>query len=99
MLPMAETFDSQAAIQQATEAVAIAVPIIATAARLLAEHSEVDGKVSVAKLDLHQVLAYELAHGASAVEGSKVMTFVMSGGFTGDLGTGADKKEFPKLEA
>ena len=31
------------------------------------------GKISVAKLDANQVLAYDLAHAAAAVEGSKVM--------------------------
>ena len=60
-------------LEAAADAVAIGAAIVDTAARRLAELSAVDGRVSVAKLDEHQVLAYELAHGAAAVEASKVM--------------------------
>ncbi|MGQ0826384.1 MAG: acyl-CoA dehydrogenase family protein [Actinomycetota bacterium] len=41
----------------------------ATLAALAAE----DGRISVARLDEHQVLAYDVAHSAAAVEGAKVM--------------------------
>ena len=47
--------------------------MVASGARALAERSAENGKVSVARLDLNQVLAYDLAHAAAAVEGSRVM--------------------------
>ena len=40
--------------------------------RRLARRTD-DGRISVAELDEHQVLAYDLAHAASAVEGCRVM--------------------------
>jgi (2S)-methylsuccinyl-CoA dehydrogenase len=46
---------------------------VRAAARHLAQASAIDGKVSVAKLDEHQVVAYDLAHAAAAVEASRVM--------------------------
>ena len=70
---MVAIFDSTTALTNADAAIAAAVTIIDTASKKLAHASLVDGKISVAKLDVHQVLAYELAHGAAAVEGSKVM--------------------------
>jgi (2S)-methylsuccinyl-CoA dehydrogenase len=60
-------------LEAARAAVDAAAAAVARAARRLAEESSEDGKISVAKLDEHQVLAYDLAHAAAAVEGSKVM--------------------------
>jgi (2S)-methylsuccinyl-CoA dehydrogenase len=54
------------AVDRAAEVVAIATDHLASAAT-------VDGRISVARLDDHQVLGYDLAHAASAVEGAKVM--------------------------
>lgn len=51
-----------------------AAAAVATAgATRLAEYSTADGRISVSKLDEHQVLAYDLAHVASAVEACRVM--------------------------
>ena len=55
-----------AAVDRATE-------IVDTATRRLAHASSDDGRISVEKLDAHQVLAYDLAHAASALEGCRVM--------------------------
>jgi (2S)-methylsuccinyl-CoA dehydrogenase len=55
-----------AAVDRATEIVNIATDT-------LARSSTEDGRLSVAKLDQHQVLAYDLAHAASALEGCRVM--------------------------
>src|SRR5439155_26281678 len=41
--------------------------------RHLASVATVDGKLSVARLDEHQVIAYDLAHAAAATEASRVM--------------------------
>jgi (2S)-methylsuccinyl-CoA dehydrogenase len=60
-------------LDAARAAVDRAAAIVDGASRKLAEASVEDGKVSVAKLDEHQLLAYDLAHAAAAVEGSKVM--------------------------
>ncbi len=60
-------------LSAARAAVDTAAAVVERAARKLAEVSADDGKVSVAKLDANQVLAYDLAHAAAAVEGSKVM--------------------------
>ena len=70
---MSETFNTNQALDSARVAIDAAIPVIDRAARRLAECSVSDGKISVAKLDEHQILAYELAHGAAAIEGSKVM--------------------------
>src|ERR1700742_4628543 len=61
------------ALQSARAAVDLARTVIDTGARTLADRSSDNGKVSVAKLDEHQGLAYDLAHAAAAVEGSRVM--------------------------
>ncbi len=50
-----------------------AVAVVAAATTHLGRLAEVDGKISVAKLDEHQVLAYDLAHATSAIEGCGVM--------------------------
>lgn len=57
----------------APAAVETAAGVVATAARRLADLAADGDKVSVAALDRHQVLAYDLAHAAAAVEGSRVM--------------------------
>ena len=62
-----------ATLDAASDAVAVAAGIIDRAALRLATLSSTDGKLSVSKLDENQILAYELAHGAAAVEASKVM--------------------------
>jgi (2S)-methylsuccinyl-CoA dehydrogenase len=60
-------------LSAARAAVDTAGAVVARAARHLAEASAEDGKISVARLDQHQTLAYDLAHAAAAVECSKVM--------------------------
>ena len=60
-------------LRAASAAVDLARFVVDTAARALAEQSSEGGKVSVPKLDQHQVVAYDLAHAAAAVEGSRVM--------------------------
>jgi (2S)-methylsuccinyl-CoA dehydrogenase len=60
-------------LDAAAAAVDRAADVVATATRTLARESVDDGRVSVGKLDRHQVLAYDLAHAASAVEGCRVM--------------------------
>jgi (2S)-methylsuccinyl-CoA dehydrogenase len=57
----------------AAAAVDRAAEVVATATSALAHASSDGGRVSVAKLDAHQVVAYDLAHAASAVEGCRVM--------------------------
>ena len=57
----------------AAAAVDCAADVVAAATGHLARAATVDGRISVAKLDEHQVLGYDLAHAASAVEGAKVM--------------------------
>lgn len=57
----------------AAAAVDSVADIVATATQHLAEASSEDGRISVEKLDHHQVVAYDLAHAASAVEGCRVM--------------------------
>src|SRR4051794_1987158 len=61
------------ALPAARAAVDLARTVIDAGARTLAEQSSDNGKVSVPKLDQHQVVAYDLAHAAAAVEGSRVM--------------------------
>ena len=60
-------------LRAAAAAVDVAAGVVDVAARRLAELSTDDGRISVPLLDRHQVLAYDLAHGAAAVEGSRVM--------------------------
>jgi (2S)-methylsuccinyl-CoA dehydrogenase len=54
-------------------AVNAAGALVDAAARHLAETSADNGRISVSKLDQHQVVAYDLAHAAAAVAGSRVM--------------------------
>jgi (2S)-methylsuccinyl-CoA dehydrogenase len=60
-------------LRAASEAVGLARSVVDTASRALAERSSDGGRISVAKLDRHQLVAYDLAHAAAAVEGSRVM--------------------------
>jgi (2S)-methylsuccinyl-CoA dehydrogenase len=57
----------------AAAAVDCAAEVVAAATSHLAREATVDGRISVAMLDDHQVLAYDLAHTASAVEAARVM--------------------------
>lgn len=57
----------------ARRAVDVAAAVVETAAANLAARCAEGGRISVARLDEHQVLAYDLAHGASAVAGCRVM--------------------------
>ncbi len=61
------------ALTAAAAAVDRASEVVAVATEHLARAATVDGRISVARLDEHQVLGYDLAHAASAVEGAKVM--------------------------
>jgi (2S)-methylsuccinyl-CoA dehydrogenase len=60
-------------LRAASAAVDLARSVVDTAARSLGERSSEGGKISVPKLDEHQAVAYDLAHAAAAVEGSRVM--------------------------
>jgi (2S)-methylsuccinyl-CoA dehydrogenase len=60
-------------LEAAGFAVEAAARVIASSAESLARASADGGRISVAKLDRHQVLAYDLAHAASALEGCRVM--------------------------
>ncbi len=62
-----------AELDAAAQAVDLLSTAVDTAARRLASLSTADGKLSVAKLDEHQVLAYDVAHASAAVEASRVM--------------------------
>src|SRR5829696_8105247 len=62
-----------ARLEAAAAAVDAAAEVTTTAAEHLARTAAEDGRISVAKLDRHQVLAYDLAHAASALEGCRVM--------------------------
>ena len=57
----------------AAQAVDCAADVVASATAHLARAATVDGRISVARLDEHQVLGYDLAHAASAVEAARVM--------------------------
>jgi (2S)-methylsuccinyl-CoA dehydrogenase len=62
-----------ATLRAAADAVDTAAALVRSACEHLA-HASADGdRISVDRLDQHQVLAYDLAHAASAVEGCKVM--------------------------
>jgi (2S)-methylsuccinyl-CoA dehydrogenase len=60
-------------LRAASASVDLARSVVDTAARALAERSRAGGKISVPELDRHQAVAYDLAHAAAAVEGSRVM--------------------------
>jgi (2S)-methylsuccinyl-CoA dehydrogenase len=82
---MADTPDLTAA----RHAVDVTAAVVDTGCRTLAARSAVDGRVSVSRLDEHQVLAYDLAHAASAVAGCRVMLeYGEHGPFEAMLATG-----------
>ncbi|MFA5883154.1 MAG: acyl-CoA dehydrogenase family protein [Acidimicrobiia bacterium] len=54
-------------------AVDLAATVVDAACARLADRCAVDGRISVDRLDEHQVLAYDLAHAASAVAGCRTM--------------------------
>jgi (2S)-methylsuccinyl-CoA dehydrogenase len=60
-------------LDAAANAVEAAAALVTEATGTLAGAAASDGRISVSRLDEHQVLAYDLAHAASAVEGSRVM--------------------------
>ena len=60
-------------LKSAAAAVDVAGTIVSDASRRLASLVSDAGRVSVAKLDEHQLFAYDLAHAAAAVEASHVM--------------------------
>jgi (2S)-methylsuccinyl-CoA dehydrogenase len=61
------------ALSAAAAAVETTTGLVDAAARSLAERATVNGRISVAALDEHQIVAYDLAHAASAVAGCRVM--------------------------
>ncbi len=70
----------------ATAAVDAAAALVGAAARHLAENATENGRISVSKLDQHQVVAYDLAHAAAAVAGSRVMlSYAQHGDFEAKL--------------
>src|SRR3954447_22262033 len=69
-------------LDAAAAAVDRAAAVVDAAARTLADASRDDGRISVSKLDADQVLAYDLAHAAAGVEGSRTM---LAYGERGDL--------------
>jgi (2S)-methylsuccinyl-CoA dehydrogenase len=60
-------------LSQARAAVDAAGAVVARAGGQLADLATEGDRISVGRLDEHQVLAYDLAHSAAAVEGSRVM--------------------------
>jgi (2S)-methylsuccinyl-CoA dehydrogenase len=60
-------------LDHARAALAVASAVVDGAAHHLAELAADKGRVSVGRLDQHQVLGYDLAHAASAVAGGRVM--------------------------
>ncbi len=71
---------------QALAAVAACAAVVETASRKLSSMSAADGKISVNKLDAHQVLAYDLAHAAAGVYASQVMCeYATNGDFEAKL--------------
>lgn len=60
-------------LERAAVAVDLAATLVDTAVANLAHASVADGKLSVAKLDENQVVGYDLAHAAAAVEAARVM--------------------------
>ena len=60
-------------LRSAAAAVDLATGVVERASARLAELCGGDGRISVAALDEHQVLAYDLAHAAASVEGGRAM--------------------------
>jgi (2S)-methylsuccinyl-CoA dehydrogenase len=65
--------EADEALAAAAAAVETTTGVVDQAAKSLAEQVTVDGRTSGSALDRHQVLAYDLAHAASAVAGCRVM--------------------------
>jgi (2S)-methylsuccinyl-CoA dehydrogenase len=73
-------------LEAARAAVETAASLVDLATRRLSELAAKDGKASVAKLDEHQVFAYDLAHAASALNGCRAMlAYAERGEFEGEL--------------
>ncbi len=76
-------------LDAARAAVDVAAAVVERACAELAQRSAADGRISVARLDEHQVLAYDLAHAASAVAGCRVMLdYGARGDYEATLATG-----------
>src|SRR5262249_49912256 len=60
-------------LHAAEEAIRLAGELVDQAVTQLAHQCAVDGKLSVARLDERQVVAYDLAHAAAALAASRVM--------------------------
>jgi (2S)-methylsuccinyl-CoA dehydrogenase len=60
-------------LEAARDAVDDAAGLVSAATAHLARAAVVDGRIDVDRLDRHQVLGYDLAHAASAIEGCRVM--------------------------
>src|SRR3954451_1576199 len=60
-------------LPEAQAAVDAADAVVRTAANQLADLATDGDRIWAARLDEHQVLAYDLAHAAAATEGSRVM--------------------------
>ena len=60
-------------LDAAAAAVEAARALCVRAARHLAQQSSEDGRISVDRLDRHQIVAYDLAHAQSGIEGARVM--------------------------
>lgn len=67
-------------LEAANAAIDAAASLVDQASAALARESEQNGRIAVDRLDRHQVVAYDLAHGASAVEASRVMVEYGAGG-------------------
>lgn len=71
---------------QRTTALDCVANVVDCATRQLADWSARDGRINLAAMDEHQVLAYDLAHAASALEAARVMNqYAASGAFEADL--------------
>src|SRR5947209_6003325 len=70
---MSEALAPDPDVDAARSAVDVAAALVDTACARLAERSSDGARISVERLDTHQVLAYDLAHAASAVAGCRVM--------------------------
>ena len=60
-------------LEAARHAVNVGRDLVTGAVARLAEGASVDGRISVDALDRHQVLAYDIAHAASAIEACSAM--------------------------
>src|SRR6266516_975252 len=88
-------------LEAAAAAVDAAAELTTAAAEHLARGAAEDGRISVAKLDRHQVLAYDLAHATSALEGCCVMLAygahgelvgMLAGAFAADVDAGLARR-------